>query len=317
MGNLNYYDGKFEAYQRTYVLMDFDRCLARYLYFVIEGLLKPKLFDSRLGNTIPYIKKGMLTDFDVPLPPLEEQQHIVAILDEAFEGLDRAKANAEANLASARELFQAALGEAFNPPDDVKDGWAQSTVGEAFETVTGTTPKKSEKALYGDHLGLVKPPELADADVNSARCSDFLSEDGVKAARVAPKGAVLVGCIGNLGKLGITSEPVAFNQQINAIFPKPEAATPKFVFYYCMTPMFLDALNARASGTTVSIVNKSKFNSIPIPLPPLEGQKRIVERLDKLRERTSLLAASYANAKENADKLRQSLLAKAFAGELT
>jgi restriction endonuclease S subunit len=119
VGNLSYCDGKFEAYQRTYVLMDFRRVLPHFLYYVFDAGLKPMLFSQKLGNTMTYIKKGMITDFPVPLPSLEEQQRIVAVLDEAFEGLARARAHAEANLQNARELFESIKADelAYTGPD--------------------------------------------------------------------------------------------------------------------------------------------------------------------------------------------------------
>ena len=81
VGNVSYYNGKFEAYQRTYVLLDFENILPWYLYLVLDGLLKTTVSDQKLGNTMPYIKKGMLTDFAVPIPPPSEQKRIVSRLN--------------------------------------------------------------------------------------------------------------------------------------------------------------------------------------------------------------------------------------------
>ena len=158
------------------------------------------------------------------------------------------------------------------------ESWPTATIGAAFQTVTGNTPPKREKHFYGSSIPLVKPPELLDGETLDA--ADGLSEEGRNVARIAPVGSVLVSCIGNLGKIGLAGRELAFNQQINAIFPNQLKANPKFVFYYCLSPLFVEQLEALSSGTTVSIVNKSRFNSIRIPLPPLEKQKRIVAVLD-------------------------------------
>ena len=163
--------------------------------------------------------------------------------------------------------------------------WKDSTLGELFEIVTGTTPSKSKAEFYGDFMPLIKPPELHGGSIEKS--TDGLSELGSKQARILPPDSVLVSCIGNLGKLGMNSSPVAFNQQINAIKPNYEIAIPKFVFYYCMSNKFREQLHYLASGTTVSLVNKTKFKSIKISLPSLNEQQRIVSILDEVFENIS------------------------------
>lgn len=157
--------------------------------------------------------------------------------------------------------------------------WFETTLGDSFQTVTGNTPPKSKIDLYGEAIPLVKPPELIDGEVATA--TDGLSEKGLKFARVAPIGSTLVSCIGNLGKIGLTTAEVAFNQQINAIFPAPDIAIPEFVYYLTLSPQFRGQLLALSSGTTVPIVNKGRFNSIKLLLPPINVQKRIVAVLDQ------------------------------------
>ena len=84
VGQTSYYEGKFEAYQRTYVLTEFTRILPKFLLFILQGRLIQSMSSMVLGNTIPYIKKGMLMDFRLPLPPLAEQKRNVERLDKSF-----------------------------------------------------------------------------------------------------------------------------------------------------------------------------------------------------------------------------------------
>lgn len=111
----------------------------------------------------------------------------------------------------------------------MKAGWQETTLGAAFTTVTGNTPPKNDSSLFGAFLPLVKPPELVDATLDSAE--DGLSEAGAKLARTAPPNSILVSCIGNLGKVGLNTVTVAFNQQINAILPDATRVLPEFMFY--------------------------------------------------------------------------------------
>ncbi len=181
----------------------------------------------------------------------------------------------------------------------MKAGWIKTTLGEAFTTSTGSTPPKSNADFYGQFMPLVKPPELCDSTLDSAE--DGLSESGAQVARTLPPNSILVSCIGNLGKIGMNTVPVAFNQQINAIHPDSKMALPEFMFFQTLGGRIREQLEAMASGTTVPIVNKSKFNSIEIVLPPLPEQQRIVTLLD---EAFDGIATATAHAEKNLQNAR-------------
>ena len=192
----------------------------------------------------------------------------------------------------------------------MKAGWIKTTVGSAFDTATGRTPPKSNSAFYGNYLPLVKPPELCDAELETAE--DGLSEAGATVARIAPPNSILVSCIGNLGKIGLNVVPVAFNQQINAILPDASKATPWFMFYQTLSCYFREQLESLASGTTVPIVNKSKFNNLEIVLPPIPEQHRIVAILDEAFEAIATAKANAENNLQNARALFESHLQSVF-----
>ena len=181
----------------------------------------------------------------------------------------------------------------------MKNGWQKRTLGETFVTVTGSTPPKNNTEFYGNFMPLVKPPELVDLPFDSA--ADGLSEAGAAVARTLPPESILVSCIGNLGKIGINTVPVAFNQQINAILPDKKQAIPEFMFYQVLSSAFKEQLDGLASGTTVPIVNKSRFNSIKIVIAPLTEQQRIVGILD---EAFDGIATAKANAEKNLQNAR-------------
>lgn len=240
------------------------------------------------------------------------QRRIVVILDEAFEAIASAKANTEKNLQNARDAFESYLESSFLR----EEGLLRSTkLGHAFRTLTGTTPSKSNAAYFGDFMPLVKPPELVDGVVDGA--ADGLSRSGAAVSRVLPVGSVMVSCIGNLGKVGINSIPVACNQQINAILPDEAKALPEFMFYQALARPFKRQLENSASGTTVPIVNKSRFNDIYIVLPSLNHQQEIVDSLRELRAECVRLAALCERKLAALDELKNSILHQAFTGQLT
>ena len=82
VGNVTYYSGKFEAYQRTYILSDFNKKInVKYLNHFLQGMLKDILKKKVLGSTMPYIKVSFLKNIDIPVPSLQEQEKIVERLD--------------------------------------------------------------------------------------------------------------------------------------------------------------------------------------------------------------------------------------------
>ncbi|MGB4498340.1 MAG: restriction endonuclease subunit S [Methylococcaceae bacterium] len=194
---------------------------------------------------------------------------------------------------------------------NMKAGWDIKTLGDVFTTVTGNTPPKNNADFYGDFIPLVKPPELCNSLLDSAE--DGLSEAGAKVARVIPENSILVSCIGNLGKVALNTVPVAFNQQINAILPDENKAIPEFMFYQTLSCRFNEQLEELASGTTVPIVNKSKFNSIRIVLAPLLEQKRLVTLLDEAFESIATAKANAEQNLKNARALFESHLNEVFA----
>lgn len=155
--------------------------------------------------------------------------------------------------------------------------WLSAPIRSVAQVVTGNTPPKSDEANYGDDVPWVKPPELGSTEPIVAT-SEMLSVQGAERARVLPKDAVLVSCIGSIGRVGIAGIPLATNQQINSVVCGP-ALLPRFAMYWFMHSA--DALSAAANNAVVPILNKGNFEKMPIPVWPLREQSRIVELLDE------------------------------------
>lgn len=198
---------------------------------------------------------------------------------------------------------------------DLPPAWVEVQISEAFKTSTGNTPSKSESRYYGSHIPFVKPPELTGKPISTAE--DNLSALGKEKARILLPGSVLVSCIGGLGKIGINKIPVAFNQQINAIEPNYDLAVPEFIFYQAQTYKFKEALENLSSATTISIVNRKKFDSVRIRLAPLNEQKRIVDKIELLFSDLDEGEALLKTVQKQLATYRQSVLKAAVTGELT
>ncbi|HCE4575646.1 restriction endonuclease subunit S [Vibrio parahaemolyticus] len=197
---------------------------------------------------------------------------------------------------------------------ELPETWVETQVRELGEITTGSTPPKKDSRNYGGDLPLIKPTELTDSEVTCGR--ETISALGEKYARILPAGGVLVSCIGNLGKTGLAKNRVAFNQQINAIYFN-ESVIPKYGFYYFQSLRFKEALTALSSATTISIVNKTKFESLPFPVAPLVTQRLIVEKIEELFSHIDAGVEGLKQAKAKLQQYRQSVLKDAVTGKLT
>jgi type I restriction enzyme S subunit len=256
---------------------------------------------------------SILKGIQIPLPPLAEQQRIVGVLNEAFEGLATAKANAEMNLQNARALFDSHLNSVFTKRGP---GWVEKSLEEIGTTQTGSTPKTSEKNNYGDFISFIKP-----ADFNSDGSLDYdndgLSKKGLSKARKVAAGSVLMVCIGaTIGKCGYCDRDVTTNQQINALTPFKDVSN-KFIYYQMLTEKFQRRMLLRSAQATLPIINKSKWSALTVWLPPkLEEQKRIAAELGSLCEKTEHLADIYERKLAALEGLKKSVVHQAFAGGL-
>ena len=145
------------------------------------------------------------------------------------------------------------------------------------EVVTGSTPPKANSEFWGGEIPFVTPAQLGfQPPITTA--DEYVTREGADRGRLLPEGAVLVCCIGSLGKTGIAGVPLISNQQVNAVIFDPIQVDARYGYHAAgsLTPL----LEHFAPSTTVKIVKKSAFEEFQIPLPPLAEQKRIAGILD-------------------------------------
>jgi type I restriction enzyme S subunit len=152
------------------------------------------------------------------------------------------------------------------------------TLAELGTVFTGSTPSTLRDEYYGGDIPFVTPAELN--QFTAITCAKrTLSSRGAMDAGILPEGAVLVCCIGSLGKTGIAGREVAANQQINSVVFDRSKIFPRYGFHACR--LLRGTLEAIAPATTVPIVRKSKFEQVKIPVPPLAHQREIADTLDR------------------------------------
>lgn len=197
---------------------------------------------------------------------------------------------------------------------ELPHGWVECTLADVGEITTGNTPSTKVQEYYGGKVPFVKPGDLDKAGPLVAT-EQNLSALGAAQARVLRKGAVLISCIGNLGKTGIAGVSLTTNQQINSVEFHQEFVNDKYGYYVCK--LLKPWMEQEASATTVTILNKGKFSQAPFPLAPLPEQKRIADKLDALLARVDACRERLDRVPTFLKRFRQSVLAAATSGKLT
>jgi type I restriction enzyme S subunit len=293
-----------------------------------DGLFFPEFFGYALiaienqiqeggegcGGQTELARSKLANDYHVSFPTsIPEQRRIVAILDEAFEGIATAKANAEKNLQNAREVFESHLNAVFSQRGE---GWVEKRLDEVGKTQTGSTPKASEPENLGKHIPFVKPGDFK-PDGSITYDNEGLSQNGAAKARLVMAPSAIMVCIGaTIGKSAYANRIIATNQQINSLTPAT-GISAKMVYYQMITVDFQRRVHENAGQATLPIINKSKWSSLSIFIPPtVDEQNHIVARLDNLHEETQRLESLYQKKLIALDELKQSLLHQAFNGDL-
>ena len=181
---------------------------------------------------------------------------------------------------------------------------------------TGKTPPTKHSEYFGDDIPFITPGDI-DELCHMSYTNRGVSLEAKKVIKTVPTGAVLMVCIGTVGKCGLAKQEVAFNQQINAITPNEVVVIPNFLLIALASPCCQVQVKLKAKATTIPIVNKTEWGSLWLPLPPIEEQRRIVAVVDELMGRLDQMEAAYSEfAGPMTEHFRNLMLDKAIRGEL-
>jgi type I restriction enzyme S subunit len=194
---------------------------------------------------------------------------------------------------------------------DLPGSWSWARLNEIGQTQTGTSPSSANADLFGNFIPFIKPADLDGNQINYD--GPGLSEIGISHSRLAAENSILMVCIGaTLGKVNTTARPVCFNQQINSLTPFLEGLTA-FIAMALKASDFQSLAWSKAGTGTLPIISKGKWEVLPIPLPPLAEQHRIVAKVDALIALCDRLEASLSATAATRRRLLDALLAEALA----
>lgn len=241
----------------------------------------------------------------VPVPPLTEQERIVALLDDQFAKIDALKANADQQLKAAKALFQSALKEMLTP----KEGWERKMLKEVSTIIGGSTPKTSDASNWGGNNNWVTPAEL-NGEKYYGKTKRTISDKAAKGMQLLPVGTILLSSRAPIGKVAITTEPMYCNQGFKNIVCS-NVLYNEYVYWYIL--FSVPQLEALGVGATFKELSKSRTEEFPISFPSLPEQERIAARLDAISEKVKALQANYDQTITLCNDLKQALLKSIFA----
>lgn len=306
-------DVVFDIYVSLALLRPLEDLLPEYLLHFINSPLAKNQFNKRLkGIGVPNLHLEEIREVEIPLPPLPEQQRIVAILDSAFAAISQAKANAQQNLKNAKELFESYLQGVFgNKGED----WEEKTLGEIAEVEYGFTDKSTEDGDY-------RYVRITDIDKNG----ELILEDKkyIKHSKEA-EGFLIQNNDLLMARTGATfAKVLLFNGYEPSVFASylirikfKEKIENALYWHFTKTKNYWEQANILQSGAAQPHFNGAAVKQVVFTYPKsTKEQKDLIKKFETLSAETKKLEAIYQAKINDLEELKKSILQKAFSGDL-
>ena len=283
--NVKYYKGKFDAYQRTYIIEDNsnERLYMPYLYYFLE-LYVEELRKQSIGGVIKYIKLGNLTDAIINLPSIETQKEIVKILDKSRKIIE----NKNMQLDEYDKLIKSRFVEMFGDPITNNKGWDVKDLNEITDVRDGT----HDSPKYVD-IGypFVTSKNLVNGNIDFSTCQLISKDDleKINQRSFVDDGDILMPMIGTIGGAIIVKKDRDFAIKNVALikFNKENSIVDrKFILNVLNSDSMNEFFNSIKKGGTQNFISLGLIRKIPTIIPPLKLQNEFalfVEQVDKLK----------------------------------
>ena len=311
--NVKYYAGKFDAYQRTYIIESIDKSklLTKYLYFFLDIYVEV-LRTQSIGGVIKYIKLGNLADALIPLPGIEKQAEIVDCLETCNVIIDRI----QQQLTKLDELVKSRFIEMFGDPVSNTFGWKQLLLCNVTSKIgSGATPKGGKESYQAEGITLIRSMNVHDGRFEYKDLAHITDEQATQLNNVIvqendvfiniTRASVARSCIVPSSVL-----PARVNQHVAIIRCVPERLNAIFANNMFLNDRFKGQLLdiGESGGATRQAITKQQLENLTIIVPPLELQNRFaafVAEVDK-----SKLAVK--QSLEKLETLKKSLMQEYF-----
>ncbi len=310
-GEVNLTEEKFWPLDVTYfVTFDERKYELQFLYYLLTTLDLPSL----AKGVKPGINRNEVYSQVAKVPPLPEQQRIVGILDEAFEGIAIAKANAEKNLQNARALFESHLQSVFTQRGD---GWVDRTLDQVCIVERGSSPRpiKSYFTTAPDGVNWIKIGDTEEGGKYVYSTAQKITPNGAKHSRCVKEGDLILTNSMSFGRPYIMKTSGYIHDGWFVLRLRESMDTD--YFYYLLSSKYVQMqFGTLAAGAIVKNISGDLVKRAVLPIPPLSQQRAIVKLLLVLSQETRRLESLYQQKLTALEELKKSLLHQAFNGQL-
>ena len=290
--------------------------------WIVYFLNSSDLTKYATGLTVPKLNQEKLRSITLPVPTLQIQKQIVAILDKAFEKISKAKENTEQNLENAKEVFESYLQSVF---ENKGEGWEEKKLGElTLKIGSGATPKGGQASYKDIGTSLIrsmnvydegfKKKNLAFIDDNQASKLNNVNVQEQDVLLNITGGSVARCCIVPLKYL-----PARVNQHVSIIRVKKNVLIPNLLHYILISKENKNKLLGIGElGATRQAITKTQIENFKITYPSkIDEQNELLNNIRFFKTKSLALGSIYSQKLQSLEELKQSILQKAFAGELT
>ncbi len=294
-----------------------EKVESKFVYFWL--LFKQREIKGNEGAVFASINKRQIESIDLPLPPLPAQKRIVAILDEVFAGIDTALANTDKNLANARELFESYLNAVFGRTGQ---DWVQVSIGDIAQVKGGKRVPKGHKLQKEEtshpYVSVADFNERGSVDLSGIKYLDNEVYQQINRYTISSSD-LYISIAGTIGKTGIVPPELdGANLTENAcklVFK--DGVFNRFIYFFTRTKLFREQALKNTRTTAQPKLALARLRTIRLGLPSLEEQYALVQQFDEFWSQAADLESIYRQKLTALAELKQSLLQKAFSGELT
>jgi type I restriction enzyme, S subunit len=289
----------------------------RFLFWWLKSIAEIIVAEGT-GATVQGVKLPFVKGLQLPLPPVHEQKRIVTLLDESFDGIATARANAEQNLQNARAIFESHLQSVFTQRGD---GWTKTTLGQATGGVfTGPFGSLLHKSDYVENgIPLVNPAHITAVGIEPDLRKTVSEATAQKlSSYIMRKGDIVIGRRGEMGRCALVTDiEDGWLCGTGSFYIKP---SPRCDSGYLVRFLRSDACKQRlekiAGGAVMPNLSNMDLSNLSFNLPNMEKQKAIGDAIDELAAESQRLESIYQRKLVALDDLKKSLLHQAFSGQL-
>lgn len=353
VGEVFFFNGEFEAYQRTYVLEQI-KLYPKFLYYHMLLYWRIVNEDKQFGSATNYIRMNNFLNYEVHHPPLDEQKKIVEKIEQLFSELDSGVAALKKAKEQIKLYRQSVLSAAFsgrltgaerlNGMQEVSGSNKNKYTPTEKDTLIAAEPDATYTTNLPEGWKWVKVEDICDKIIGggtpSTKVPDFWSGDiawitsadiyGTKeirprkkitkqaiqssATNLLPKGNIIVVTRVGLGKLATNDFDLCFSQDSQGLVLNKEIVDKEYTLWYLSNAVQIFKVQNR--GTTINGVTKKQLAELAFVLPPIDIQRLIASEIEKRFAEADNMEKTIDESLAKAEALKQSILKQAFEGKL-